>query len=513
MPKFFQNEEFTYIKNKYVEENSFIGKKAKIVDLPEYNDIKSKLPVPIWAGHESVVNCYYKAWEIAISNISNPKEGSWFVSPFIDAAFNNCIFMWDSCFMLMFGKYAHNIFCFQETLDNFYSHQHKDGFISREIDEKDGSEKFTRFDPASTGPNVLPWCEYEYFMLTGDRDRLEKVFPVLLSYHHWLRQYRTWRDGSYWSSGFGCGMDNSPRLRNSSTNDKRYYSNGHMVWVDACMQQVLSCNVLLKMAEICKRSDDVKDIAEERNMLMKFINEKLWDETTEFYYDLWDNGKLNMVKTIGSYWGLLAQVVPEEKIDCFVQHLQNENEFKRPNRIPTLSADNEHYSEKGNYWCGSVWAPTNYMVLKGLSKYGYHKLAYEIAEVSVENVVNTFKETGTIWENYSPELTGKGSIAKPDFVGWSGLFPISILFEYVFGINVDVENRKIRWNIFLTDDFGVKQLPFGNYGLVDLECKKRGSVEEKPDIVVNSNVDFTLKIFWNNNNETIEVKTSDFRRN
>ena len=33
MPKFFQNEEFTYIKNKYVEENSYIGKDAKIIDL------------------------------------------------------------------------------------------------------------------------------------------------------------------------------------------------------------------------------------------------------------------------------------------------------------------------------------------------------------------------------------------------------------------------------------------------------------------------------------------------
>ena len=54
-----------------------------------------------------------------------------------------------------------------------------------------------------------------------------------------------------------------------------------------------------------------------------------------------------------------------------------------------------------------------------------------------------------------------GRIAKPDFVGWSGLFPISILYEYVFLINVD----------------------------------------------------FTLKIFWNDNEETIEIKALNFGRN
>ena len=63
-------------------------------------------------------------------------EGSGFVAPFMDAAFDGCIFMWDSCFMLMFGKDASMLFTFQETLDNFYAFQHKDGFISSELMKK-----------------------------------------------------------------------------------------------------------------------------------------------------------------------------------------------------------------------------------------------------------------------------------------------------------------------------------------------------------------------------------------
>ena len=94
------------------------------------------------------------------------------MSNFIDTAFNDCLFMWDSAFILMFGKYANRIFNFQKTLDNLYAHQHPDGFICREICEKTGEDRFSRHDPSATGPEVLPWSEWEYFLNFGDRERL-----------------------------------------------------------------------------------------------------------------------------------------------------------------------------------------------------------------------------------------------------------------------------------------------------------------------------------------------------
>lgn len=99
--------------------------------------------------------------------------------------------------------------------------------------------------------------------------------------------------------------------------------------------------------------------------LTTFVNEKLRDEETAFYYDLWKNGQKNMVKSIGAYWALLADIVPADKPDAFISHLCNPEEFARPHSIPTLSADHPSYSRMGNYWCGGVWAPANYMVFKG----------------------------------------------------------------------------------------------------------------------------------------------------
>ncbi len=506
MPKFFQDVEITYVPDPVVSENVFLKKEPRCISLPKYQDIRSRLPLPAWQGHQSAIDCYYKAWEIAFANINNPTPGTKFVSPFIDAAFNSCIFMWDSVFMLMFGKYAHSIFNFQQTLDNFYGHQHKDGFISREICEEDSSEKFTRFDVCSTGPHVMPWCEWQYYLLTGDKERVKEIFPPLLAYHHWLNKHRTWPDGGYFSSGWGSGMDNQPRMYDDPYGWKLSHSHGHMTWVDACFQMIISCNVLMEMAKICGRESDVQDIAKEKEHLTRMVNDKLWDEKTQFYYDYWPNGEVSGVKSVAGYWALLADVVPKERIAPFVAHLDNEKEFKRPNRVPTLSADQPKYCPEGDYWNGGVWAPTNYMILTGLRTNGFEALAYDIASTTLKNVVQVFEETGTLWENYAPEKARPGSRSKPNFVGWSGIFPISILFEYVFGIDARAQEKTIIWNIRLTDDFGVAQLPFGLLGTVDLHCNARRSETEKPVVQVRSNEDLTLILRWDDQEETLHIK-------
>ncbi len=408
--------------------------------------------------------------------------------------------MWDSAFMLMFGKYASRIFDFQRTLDNMYSHQHRDGFICREICEEESGEQFSRDDPASTGPNIMPWSEWEYFLSTGDIDRVSRVFDPLCSYHHWLQMHRSWPDGSYWSCGLACGMDNQPRVHGAS-GWAHALSHGFMSWIDACAQQYLSAEILIKMARVLDREDEVQWLKDEAQLLRNTVNNTMWNENNAFYFDKLRDGSLSTVKTIGAYWTLLAGLVPEERRDRFVAHLDNPAEFKRHNRVPTLSADNPEYDGiNGGYWRGAVWAPTTYMVLCGLNDYGYNTLAYEIASTYLDNVVKVFGETGTLFENYAPDVTaGKH---REDFVGWTGLGPISIMFEYVFGIHPDAQARKVVWHINRTERHGIEQYPLGD-ATVDLICEARNSADEKPQVTVKSDIPVTVEIVWNGNHEII----------
>ena len=81
MYSFGQNDELTYSDRnaELVAENTFIGQEVTDGELPVYEESKSHLPQPIWDGHQSYIDCYWRAWEIAFSNLKRPEEGSGFV--------------------------------------------------------------------------------------------------------------------------------------------------------------------------------------------------------------------------------------------------------------------------------------------------------------------------------------------------------------------------------------------------------------------------------------------------
>jgi len=493
----------TYVLNLIVEQNSYL---KAIVDTnrpPLFNEARINLPQPVWPSRQDVINCYWKTWEIAFSNLKQVIPGSGFVSPFIDPAFNDNIFMWDCTFMTMYGKYAIRAFNFQNTLDNFYAKQHPDGFICRQIRESDGTDCFGRFDPTSTGPDIMPWSEWEYFMNFNDTARLAKVFPPLLAYYQWYRTYRSWPDGSYYSSGWGCGMDNQPRLPEGQNFDPRF-STGFMSWIDITLQEIFAGKILIRMSEVLGRRAVVKDIEKGIETLTTYVQQNMWDEKSAFFYDRFRDGTLSGVKSIAAFWSLLAGVVPPENTERFVAHLENPDEFARGHRVPTLSADSPDFVPDGGYWRGAVWAPTNYMIVRGLTNYGKDSLAYEIALNNLNNVVKVYNQTGTLWENYAPDFV-LGTSHK-DFVGWTGLTPINILFEYVFGIRPNVPDNTILIDVRLTDEYGVKSYPYGKNGLLNILCKKRGKETDKPSVLIQTNVPLEAIVRWSNGEFTKEIK-------
>jgi glycogen debranching enzyme len=498
MPEFFDK----YVTEPLVERNVFRSRRPQDAPLPTFEESRELLPSPAWPARPEAVSCYWKVWELVFQHLRRPTADNGFVSNYIDTAFNDHLFLWDSAFILLFARYGRRAFDFQRTLDNLYAKQHPDGFICREIVEEDGRDFFHRHDPNSTGPNVLGWCEWEYFLNFSDRRRLEQVLPVLRAYHQWLRLYRTWKDGSYWSSGLGCGMDNQPRTPGDYWD---CYHHGHMAWIDACCQQVLSADLLLKMSDVLNVNEDLSELQDERDTLARFVNERMWDDRSSFYVDRFADGTLSPVKTIGAYWALLAGLVPSQRVNAFTAHLDNPGEFKRPHRVPTLSADHPGYDPAGGYWKGGVWPPTNYMALRGLTRAGKDELAHAIGRNHVERVTEVFEDTGTVWENYAPESAGPGKPAKSDFVGWGGVGPVAVLMEYVFGLRPEAQQRRLVWDVRLTDAHGVERYPFRADGLLDLHCASRSSADEEPQLTVTSTVPLTLDTRWAGGSRQLDV--------
>ncbi len=492
----------TYVMQTLVAENAFRTAKMEKTKPGTFEQARKILPAPYWEGHEKEIEMYWKAWKIGIGNICQPLDDSGFVTSYIAPAYNGNIFMWDNAFISMFCRYGMRFFPFQKTLDNFYAKQHPDGFICREI-RADGSDCFGRYDPTSTGPNLLPWAEWLYYTQTGDDSRLNKVFPVLAAYYKWLKLNRTWRNGTYWSSGWGTGMDNMPRVPDGYNT---IYSHGHMIWLDACLQQILSAKILLQMGFYLERWQEIEEFEDDIKNLTAYINANMWSDRDAFLYDQYANDSLSTTQGVYAYWALLTDVLPKDRLDRFVAHLNDTTTFNRPHCVPSLAANHPKYKANGRYWVGGVWPGANYMVITGLLDKGYRQMAHEIARNHYDNVLRVFEKTGTFWEYYAPEEAAPGFMARKDFVGWTGLIPISDLFEFVFGIRSDIPENRMTIDVTLTDGYGIDRYPFGEKGNVSVHVAKRGSVDERPHVTIETNVPFKVTLMWGDKKEELSVK-------
>ncbi len=406
---------------------------------------------------------YNRALEITKSKIRGGDTEEFFKKPFIDAAFSENIFLWDTCFMVCFAKYHLDELPVYQALDNFYDQIEEDGYICREY-RQDGSPLWSKNHPVSINPPLLAFAELEIYSVSNDKERLQKVYPILKMNFEFLVKTYQGDDHLFYADTLGMGMDNIQRYpvgwdndgnglthhelgdkigeMNASSDDRlnyfitEYPKTLQGVWnkqgrlVDFSCQMAMFADQLKTIATEIEELSDIENYNSIHSKISKAVNEHCWNEEDSIYYDL-GFGKQIPRKHIGMYWALLGKVVPKDKMKRFLSHLENPKEFGRRTPLPALSADDPDYKGWGDYWRGGVWAPTSYMVLKGLTVCGEDALAKRLAQKTYKSVAEVFEMTNTFWENYSPDLVSYGMPSKKDFCGWTALFPIAVYREYI----------------------------------------------------------------------------------
>ncbi|WP_433304650.1 MGH1-like glycoside hydrolase domain-containing protein [Actinoplanes sp. CA-030573] len=438
--------------------------------------LKTLVPQIDLTSQPSWVTLSNRAWQIGSTNIQKGTAQNGFAARYMDEGFNDRVFLWDSCFMSMWARWAPDTFPGIQSLDNFYGKRlttgSNVGFWDRELKEVDGSWVWYP-DPSNpppagarsnnnTNPPLEAYAEWLYYTLTGDVKRLTTVLPALTSHFYWIKSHRRNANGLYWTTLLASGMDNSPRTGSG------------LSWIDLSAQQALNARSIARIARAIGTAD-AKSIANtfdtEYEALKKLINDHMWDDRSGFYYDIRPDGSFTNVKTIGTFWTMLAGIPDAARAERLVGHLRNQAEFARPHSFPSLSADNGSYSKFGSYWRGGVWAPTTMMVIDGLQAYGYSADASKAARNHVSNMVAVYNSSGPqwgagqIWEAYAPEVvapaTNGGGYARPNFVGWSGVGPIDLFYRYILGIQPDAPSNTISWRLETIQKHGLSNLRFG----------------------------------------------------
>ena len=475
----------------------FIGSLSlPVFSAPNLNN----LPQIVLDEHPGWIDLYNKAWQIASNKVQTGTTQNGFVTSYMDEGFSANIFQWDTCFITMFGRYSNGEFPSVVSLENFYRKQRANGYICREIKESDGTDYWGYNNNVAINPPLFSWAEWQNYQVTGDAGHFTKsitsngvdpgiaktVLQRLVDYYYWVKNNRRWSNGLYWSTGYADGMDNSPRLHPSSVSD---HANGS--WICISAQQAMNAYYIAKIAEVTGDTATRDTFNTEYTQLKNLVNTKMWDNTDGFYYDLYQNETFCKVKTPASYWPLIGRVADQIKADRMATHITNPNEFWRYHTLPSLSADDPSYNPAGDYWKGSIWAPTTYETIKGLELFGYESLAYDLSKNHIEVMSQVYQSTGTIWENYAPDSASRGSTSRSDFVGWSGVGPISLLIENVLGIMADAPQDSLTWSLRLTERHGINNLHFGN-NIVSLACAKRYYATDPADLTVTTDNNFTL---------------------
>jgi hypothetical protein len=146
------------------------------------------------------------------------------------------------------------------------------------------------------------------------------------------------------------------------------------------------------------------------------------------------------------------------------------------------------------------------MVITGLKKKNFRSIAFGLAMKHHQQVAAVYKKEGTFFEYYAPETTAPGFLARPDFIGWTGLVPISILVESIFGITANIQKQLIEWDINLIEEHGIDKYPVGKDGLLSFRCANRSSANQKPQLTIESNIQIRLQVTWNGGAADIEIK-------
>lgn len=259
-------------------------------------------------------------------------------------------------------------------------------------------------------------------------------------------------------------MDNTPRGKDCG-------GYGKIMWIDAICQQALSALYISRLNDKMGNKSEAKKWKAIYDKLKNTINTRYWNEEDGFYYDVEvATGKHCKVKTMASYWALMAEIASPKQAERMIDILKNEQYFGTKYPFPSLSRDDKYFNAgTGDYWRGGIWLPMAYMGVKAIEKYGYYDLADKLATNVVQQQLRTFYAYSphTIWEVYSPNKdepsTEVGRIARPDFCGWSALGPISLTIENIVGFRkVDALTNTIYWDLNKENKtHGIKNLKFG----------------------------------------------------
>ncbi|MGN0195291.1 MAG: MGH1-like glycoside hydrolase domain-containing protein [Candidatus Cryptobacteroides sp.] len=286
-------------------------------------------------------------------------------------------------------------------------------------------------------PPVAAWGTMNVYRETGDKEFLAQMYGPLMKFHNWwfaerdhdrngICEYGS-TDGTLIAACWESGMDNGVRFDGA-----QMLRNGGNAWSmnqeNICLNSFLYKEKLLlaEMADILGKTDDAKQLREGAEVIKNFVQTKMYDEETGFFYDT-RIGTGEFIKVMGAecWLPLWAGIATKEQAAAVKEKMMDPEKFNSTLPLGTLDISHPRLRPVRGYWRGPVWVDQVYFGITGLRNYGYDREADYLVEKFINNAQGLTTD-GPIHENYNP-LTGE-ALNSPNF-GWSSAVIIKMLLN------------------------------------------------------------------------------------
>jgi Trehalase len=181
---------------------------------------------------------------------------------------------------------------------------------------------------------------------------------------------------------------------------------------------LIKANSYLKQIALVINEKLPKNLSESMDQTISSLD-KLWDESSSQYYSRkFETHELIKVPSIASLMPLYSGAINQERADHLVKVLEDHTNFSCPYPVPTVPVNSEWFNPL-SYWQGPTWVNMNWLIIEGLTSYGFP----EQSEVIKKKTIELITKSG-FCEYFNP-ITGEG-LGIHDF-SWSAALLIDIL--------------------------------------------------------------------------------------
>jgi hypothetical protein len=303
-----------------------------------------------------------------------------------------------------------------------------------------------------SNPPVGAFSVLKIYQRWHDRQLLEWAYPRLKKYHEWWFADRgdgqPWRDGNRnglleWGSDRGSsptvggrgflqgakwesGMDDSPMWDDATYDAHTYTMTQDDVGLNSLYAVDAEC--LSSIASLLGKDEDARQFSAEYTRIKQLVQEKLWNPEDGIYESRFWDGHFSKRLSPTNFYPLFAGIATPEQADQMVKkHLLNPEEFWGKYVIPTIARNDPSFDDQF-YWRGDIWGATNYLVYEGLNRYGFDKVALEVAEKSY----GLFMDDWTDNQHYDEQYRASGGNGGGEtHYMWSGVLCLMALEQYI----------------------------------------------------------------------------------